>query len=160
LRTLTGIFAVGSLILSLLTGCGGGSGDSAEGQAIDKATFVKQANDICEKTSGKLAAGLVSISSRESAKPDYDYTKTQIVIVEEVFIPGLEEELMKIRMLGIPTDGAKEAKALLNAYEAGIAKTKTKVKAVVKGAVPYEGVELAASRLGASECPIAPVNAS
>lgn len=155
MRTATEVLAVGSLVLSLFAaGCGGG-GDNT----IDKAGFVSQANTICKEASGKMAAQLASISSRESAKPGYDHDKTQIVLVEEAFIPALEEELRKIRALGIPSDAAKEAKALLQAYERGIAKTKEQVQAVAKSAVPYEGAELAAARLGISECPIAPVNA-
>ena len=157
MRTVTWILAVGSLVLGLVVaGCGGGN---SEDQSIDKATFAKQANVICEEASGKMAAELASISNRESAKPTYDYDKTQIVIVEEAFVPALEEELTKIRALGMPADAAKEVKALIQAYERGIAKTKAKVKAVAKGAVPYEAAELAAARLGVSECPVAPVNA-
>jgi hypothetical protein len=154
LRTLTGVLLAGSLILTLVVaGCGGGGDES-----IDKASFAEQANGICEKVSGTMAAKLKSISQRESTKPGYDYTKTQIVVVEKALVPGLEEELAKIRALGIPTDAAKEAKALLQAYESAVVQTKAKPEALVKGAIPYEGAELAATRLGASECPVAPVN--
>lgn len=155
MRAVTGVLVASSLVLGLfvVTGCGGSGGD----RTIDKATFARRANGICEEVSGKMAARLASISSRESAKPSYDFDKTQVVIVEDAFIPALEEELTKIRALGIPGDAAKEAKALLRAYELGIAKTKANVKALAKGAVPYEAAELAAAGLGASECPVAPV---
>jgi hypothetical protein len=158
LRNFIAICVVGSIVASLLVaGCGGGGDDA---QQIDKATFIKQANKICEQASGKLASEIASISSRESVKPDYDYTETQITIVENALVPNFEKELQEIRALGIPEEAKKESEALLKAYQGGINKTKAKSGAVANGAIPYEAIELAATRLGITECPIAPVNAS
>lgn len=160
MRKLIAVFVAASAAIGLLmAGCGSGS-DSAADQQIDKATFVMQANETCKKASGKLAAEITSITSRESAKPGYDLEETQVTIVEESFIPRLEEELRQIRALGMPDEAKKETKALLKAYQRGIEKTKAKARALVEieGFVPYEGVELAATRLGASECPVAAVN--
>ncbi len=158
MRKLIAIYVIGSVAIGLLVaGCGGGD-DSAGAEQIDKATFVKQANKICEQASGRLAAEVTSISKRESAKPSYDYAKTQITIVEKSLVPRFEEELKEIRALGIPEEAKKEAEAFLTAYEGAINKTEAESKAVVEGATPYEAIELAGTRLGVSECPIAPVN--
>lgn len=146
------IFAAGFMALGLLiAGCGGG--DSAA-QQIDKATFVKQANKICKQASGKFAAELTSISSRESAKPGYDFAKTQITIVKKVLIPGLEEELKEIRALGMPDEAKRDVEAFLNAYQRSIDKVKAKPKAATGATIPYEAIELAGTAFGVSECPV------
>jgi hypothetical protein len=152
------IFVVGSVAVCLLVAGCGGSGDSAGAQQIDKATFVEQVNEICERASGKLAAEFASINARESAKPGYDLQETQITVVEKALIPRLEEELKQIRALGMPDDAKKDAEALLKAYQKGIERTKAESKAAIEGFIPYEVAELAATKIGASECPIAAVS--
>lgn len=159
MRKFIAITAIASLAIGLLVaGCGGG-GDSTDSPEIDKATFVKQANKICEQTSGRMAAGLTSITSREQAKPNYDFTETQITVVKEAYVPGLEEELQKIRALGIPEEKKKEIEAFLRSYTRAIALMKAKPEEVVEfgGIAPNEAVALAATRVGISECPVSPV---
>lgn len=143
---------------SLVAGCGGD--DSADAEQIDKATFVKQADKICEQTSGKMAAQLTSVTKRESANPDSSFNQTQIAISKEVLIPGLEEELQKIRALGIPREAKKEVEALLGSYVKAIARTKANPGAglEVEGNIaPHEAVAVAATRLGVTECPVSAV---
>lgn len=153
MRKLIAVFAVLSLAIALsAAGCGGG-GDS-EGGELDKASFVKQANEICERASGKMAAGVNTISSRESAKPNYDYDKTQLLLVTESLIPGLEEELREIRALGVPDDAKAEAEAFLKAYQKSIDKTKANPQTGLEIVPPYESVELIGTKMGATECPV------
>jgi hypothetical protein len=140
-----------------VSGCGSG-GDSADGQQIDKATFVEQANRICQQASGKMAAAIESISNQESAKPGYDYEKTQVVLVEKGLVPALEEELQEIQALGLPDEAKKEAEALGEAYRRSIKKTKGDPEGAAGYSIPYEEIELAGARFGISECPVAPVN--
>jgi hypothetical protein len=160
LRKLIAIFVAVSIPVGLLVaGCGGG--DSADGEQIDKATFVEQANRICKQASGRLAAEVTSITSREeSANPGSDSGETWVAVVEKAFVPRLEEELRQIRALGIPDDARKETEALLTAYQKSIDRTKAKAKSLaeIEGYIPYEGAELAATRLGASDCPVAVVS--
>jgi hypothetical protein len=162
LRKYIVIFTVLLLTAGLFAmGCGGSS-DGAETKQIDKATFVRQANKICQQISGRLAAQIASINKREQGEPDYDFTKTQIALVSEALVPGLEDELQQIRALGVPKEAKKEAQTLLAAYQKGIDRTKANVKAWIEkeGYAPYEVAELAAVKLGISECPIAPVTNS
>jgi hypothetical protein len=161
LRNLIAISIAGQLILGLFAaGCGGGS-DSADEQ-IDKATFVQQANKICEKASGKLAADVTSISQREAAKPNADFYKTQVVVVEEGLVPRLEEELQQIRRLGIPPEAKRDAENLLKVYEQKIDATKAKAKAVAldENVAPYEAIAVAGTKMGVTECPVSAVNGS
>lgn len=151
------ILVAGAAAFGLLVGGCGGSG-GADAEQIDKATFVKRANEICEEASGKLVSAMTSISGRESAKPNYDYVDTQTVIVKTVLVPRFEEELREIRALGIPGEAKKDSQALLRAYEVAIEKIKAKPRAVANAtAEPYVPVEVAGTAFGVSECPIAPV---
>jgi hypothetical protein len=159
LRKSIAISAIGSLAIGLLfvlvAGCGG-SDDSSDSEEIDKATFIAQADKICEQSSGKMAAGLAAITKREQAKPNYDFTETQITVVRQSIVPGLEEELQKIRALGVPVEKKKEAEAFLRSYSRAIALMKAKPEKVVAfgGIAPNEAVALAATRMGVKECPI------
>lgn len=156
MRNFIVISVVGSVATALLVaGCGGGG---AEAEQIDKATFVKQADQICEQVSGKMSAGVLAIGRREAARPGYDVEKTQIDVVTTVVVPGLEEELQKLRALGIPEDASAEAKAFVNALQKGIEQAKAKPKATAEGYRPYEAAEVNAAKLGISECPITSPN--
>lgn len=142
----------------LVTGCGG-SDDRVDAEQIDKASFIRQANRICEQVSGKFAAEVRSISRREEAKPNFDFLKTQLIIVKGSLIPGLEEELQQIRALGLPEEAMKDAKAFLNAYPKAIERTKAKPNAVLEEETiaPHEAITLAATKLGVTECPVTSV---
>jgi hypothetical protein len=143
----------------LFAGCGG-SGDSSE--QIDKEAFIAQANKICEEVSGKLAADITSINKKASANPNADLSKAQIAMVKEGLIPRLEEELRRIRALGVPQDAKREVEALFAAYRKGIERTKEKAKlvALTERLAPHEVIAVAGTRFGVTECPISPVNAS
>jgi hypothetical protein len=157
LRYSLAIFVAGFMAFGLLIeGCGGGDSTA---QKIDKATFVKQANRICEQVSGKFAAELSSVSSRESAKPGYDFAKTQVTIVKEVLIPGLEEELKEIRALGMPAEAKRDVESFLGAYQRSIAKVKAKPQSATGATIPYEAVEVTGTAFGVSECPVTSLSA-
>lgn len=145
----------------LAAGCGGGGEDGADAQQIDKAAFVKQADAICEQASGRMAAELQSFGQRE---PEKNSTETQVLLLREVLVPGLEEEQRQIQALGLPKEAKKEAEALLDAYQKAIYRTKTRARAIIENVEkvvgspePQEAVALAARRIGIARCPIAPV---
>lgn len=142
-----------------MAGCGG-DGDDADAQQVDKATFVKEANRICKQASGKLAAKTTSIGSRESEKPNYDFEKAQVVLIEEALIPSLEEELREIRAVGIPDEDKKKAEAFVKKYQEAIDEMKAKPKTGLETPAPYEDIEAVGTRFGTSDCPIANITSS
>lgn len=152
--------AVLAVLGLLVAGCGGG--DDADAGQIDKATFIAEANKICEQSSGKLSADIASISQQESARPDYDFKESQIAVVKKGLIPRLEEEQRKIRALGIPDEAKNEIEAFLGQYQRSIDKTKEKLKivALTPQLAPHEAIAVAGTKLGITECPISPVNAN
>jgi hypothetical protein len=156
LRNKAAIFIFCSLALGpLIAGCGGGSSESQ----IDKAAFVKQADEICKRTSGKLAAEVTAAVQKESAQPGASRTKIQLTLVKGTLIPGLESELEEIRALGIPDEGTTQVQAFFKAIQKMIAKAEADPEAFANQGSPYEGAELAGRRYGISACPISPVSA-
>jgi hypothetical protein len=151
------IFVIGSITIGLLVAGCGSSGDSAEAQPIDKATYAKRANKICEKVTSRLFAEAASMSSKAAAEPGYNYTKAQTVIVKESMIPRLEEELQEIRALRIPGEVRKDVKAFVAASKRLVDWVKARPKAAIESnsGSPYAAVELAGIKFGVTECPIA-----
>lgn len=158
LRNKIAILAFASLALGLIAaGCGGGGNDSSAGAegSIDKATFVKQANEVCERASGKISAGVAAVAQRES---QIGREKTGALIVSEAFIPSIESEIDEIRALGSPDEGMKEVQAFLEAAQKMIKKAEADPGGFLESTGPFEGAELAAARYGMSACPIAPTS--
>jgi hypothetical protein len=147
------VICVSVVVGILIVACGSGSDDPQE---IDKATFTKQANEICQRATGRLAAQVGSMSTKAEEKPDYDYTKDQTVIVKEALIPNLEEELREIRALGIPAEARKDTEAFLVASQKVIDWLKARPQALIEGQVPpYAKAEVAGTKFGVTECPFA-----
>jgi len=157
LRNSIGILVVGLAVSGFLAGGCGGGGDDGQ---VDKAAFVEEANKICRQASGELAAKTASISQRRSTNPNADYDETQIMLVEDALVPSLEEELKKIRALGVPDDAKREVEAFLNAYQEAIEEIRKDPKAATGTVAPYESVELTGTAFGISECPVAAVSLS
>jgi hypothetical protein len=159
LRNTIALLILGSLALGLLVaGCGGGGSDSAGAQEIDKATFVKRADAICEQASGKLSAEALALTQSESAKPNYEREKLQVHLVNRILIPGLDAELEELRALGMPSEGKQEVQAFFKAVQ-GVANTaEADPGAFAEGVGGYESAELAGRKYGITACPISAVN--
>lgn len=156
MRNLIAVSVVGSMLFGLLAaGCGGSD-------QIDKQTYIKQADEICEQASGKLAADVASINQREAEKPNASFDKSRVALVEEGLVPRLEEELQKIRTLELPEEEKKQIEAFLDVYQQAIEKVKAKAKiiALTEKAAPQELIAVSATRLGITECPISPVGSN
>lgn len=155
MRNSIAILIVASVAVGLLVaGCG--SGDDGA-QQIDKATFVKQANEICERTSGKAAANFRAFLAKGTVK-SFSNSQATKVLIEKTLVPSLETELKEIRALGIPTESKKEAQAFLAAAQKMVEKARANPIAFDSSYNPYEAVEVAGTRFGVSKCPISPVN--
>jgi hypothetical protein len=111
-RVLALIAMSAMLMVTVGLGCGGGS---SEPTSLTKSEFVKQANKSClsaeeerklhsEDLSG---AGEGSLSEEEKE-------------VTEALVAPVEAMTEELRGLGPPRDDAKEVKAIIAAFEAGI----------------------------------------
>lgn len=154
MRRTTAVSVFGPLAICLLiVGCGGGGSDS-----IDKAAFVEQANAICEKASGEMKAEIIALGKELNSRS----TSATVSILEKAVIPALRSELEEIQALGIPSDAKKEVGAFLAAQRKVVEAAEARPAAFFAGqnARPMEAAELAATRSGLSECPVASAEAS
>ena len=160
MRNKTATLILGLLAFGLLiAGCGSsGSDGDATGASIDKATFVKQANTVCEQARGKLAAEVAAVSKREGAKPGYDRIKTRMILIKGTLTPALQAELDELRALGMPSEAKGEVQAFLAALQGVIKRAEANPMAFGASANPYEAAELAGRKVGVLACPIAFVN--
>lgn len=153
MRNAIAIFIFGSLALCLfVAGCGSGSSSGGEGSSIDKAAFVKQADEICEQASGKLAAEVTATNGGETGTPGG--------LIRGILIPGLEAELEELRALGIPEEGKAEVQAFLKAAQKVIARAEADPEKFAASASPYEAVELTGRKFGVTACPLTVVKAA
>jgi hypothetical protein len=154
LRHTIAITAIGSMAVCLLAaGCGGGDGDS-----IDKASFVEQANAICKEASAKMKAEIIALGKKLKSRT----ASANVSILEKAVIPALQSELDEIQALGIPSGGKKEVEAFLAAQRKVVMAAEAQPAAFFAGknGRPWEAAELAATRYGISECPVASAEAS
>jgi hypothetical protein len=158
-------FKIAVLILSMLAlgsfavGCGGDSGSGDDEGSLDKATFAKRADTICEEISGRMFAELRALAK---GKPVGSEGETALAILKQIAVPGYEDELEQIRELGVPSDAKPEVETFLEKMQQMIATAHAKPQDFATGAAPppYEAVELLGRRLGITACPAAPVGAS
>jgi hypothetical protein len=147
-----------SLAICLLAvGCGGG-GDS-ESNSIDKASFVEQANEICKRISNQIQTEVQKIASSQTGS---NRTQNDLVLFHKVVIPGFQAELDEIRALGTPSGSRKQLNAFYAAQQKMIDMTKANPSSFSEpdGEKQFEVVELAGTKYGISECPIASVGSS
>jgi hypothetical protein len=151
------VFILGFLAI----GCGDSDSGSSDGEgSIDRATFVKQADTICKKISGRMAAELKALGEGKSRIVGSE-GETALEVLKQIAIPGYEEELEEIRALGIPSDDQAQVKSFIEKMEKMIASAKSNPQDFGTGAAPaYEAVELSGRQLGITACPTSPVGAN
>jgi len=158
LRKAVAMSVVASLALGLLVaGCGGGGG--GESGSIDKASFVEQANEICKRVSDAMQKELKAIANSQTGS---NQTQNDLVLFNKVVIPGFQAELEEIRALGTPPGSQKQLNAFFAAQQKMIDMTEANPSSFSEpsGEKQFEVVEVAGTKYGISECPIAAVGSS
>jgi hypothetical protein len=128
-------------IAFLGTGCGGGEPD-----ALPKAAFVKQANQIC----------LSATKERESAVTELAKENPQAgpeELVDEAALPPTKDMVDELDGLGVPKGDEKQVEAIIKGLEEGIEKVEANPKEAL-GSEPFEAANKAAIAYGLTECAI------
>jgi hypothetical protein len=115
LVTLTaGLLLAGAL---LLAGCGS-SGSSSTATTIDKATFIRRANAICEKThEAYLDKGFAALAKVEKELPNATALDRELAVTERIYLPTYRKEMAELRALGAPPGDAKKINNFINTFE-------------------------------------------
>ncbi len=111
------IFTAGLLSLGiLLSGCGRSDSDAAF--TISKATFVREANEICKRThEAYLAKGFAALAKVEKEMPNAAAIDRELAVTTQIFLPTYRAQLQEIRELGTPQGDAKTINAYLTSFE-------------------------------------------
>jgi hypothetical protein len=128
-RWITGV-AVGAALLVLVAGCGSGDDSTTE---VTKAEFTKQANAICAGARKEREAASSTYAKEVAAKSNGEPTvKLQRDLaermVDEKFLPSLENELRGLEELDAPAADEAEISKMLRTFS-------TEMGAVEKGGV-------------------------
>jgi hypothetical protein len=148
---LVGIAAVCSIGL-LVAGCGSSKSSTASTPAkpaLTKATFLAQANAICEEGNQKLAAAQQVLEKTVGAKAPNEAQITAYATA--VFIPSIQGQIEKIRALGAPAGEEATLTHMLGVAQADLNQVKSKPSVLVSGR-PFASFAKLAHPYGLTAC--------
>lgn len=102
-------------LAALSGGCGSGD-EETTAASVSKAAFIKQADAVCSKTEKRQLA-LVAKFQQRGVKPG---PKSELELVAFAGVPPLATEAEELRELPQPSSEAKQAKAFIAAFAAGV----------------------------------------
>lgn len=103
----------------LWAGCGE---DDTESTEISKTAFVRQADQICEKTSAKVNSEGPAALQRIADEGQKSSQETEEALVSEWLVPLIRAEIDELRALGAPSGEEDRIDAILEALEDVIGK--------------------------------------
>ena len=120
-RLLLSLVAV--LVLALVAvGCGSDKKESSKSKpAITKAEFLRKGNAICTAGNKQIDAKGKKFFAGQKSKPSEAQLKK---FATEVLIPNVQQQVDGIRALGSPPGDKAKVKAILDAADQGLAKSK------------------------------------
>lgn len=112
----------------LIAGCGGGAssasstsssaattGESpvvrAESSSLDKAEFLERANAVCRKVKAGRAQKIATYERRTAGEKPGTY----VDVAHFVFLPAVEEEIVRVNAIGPPVGEREHLRLVLNA---------------------------------------------
>lgn len=100
---LTIVWLAALAVVMVAAGCGGGGEASVDAtlttSSLSKAQFIKKTDDICY---GGKDAMLGELTAYKKAHPNLPRSNPGIEAVEEILVPSVEGQLVKLRELGAP----------------------------------------------------------
>lgn len=135
-----------SLLAALLIASCGGSTDGT----MSKAEFVERGDEICARAESEKNAALEKALSEESRAASAK--QREEALVTEVALPPIDRMTLELAELGEPAVGAPQARAMVAAFEAGVAKLKRDPSSALKGADPFEKAGSLAAQFGFEAC--------
>jgi hypothetical protein len=110
-----------ALVALLFSACGSSDQDSTS--KLTTAQFIKQADRICKKENVERIAALKTFSKEQSLGAGEEMTKAMFAdVTRETLLPLIQQQIDKLRDMGIPAAAEDRVEAILNEEEAAIEK--------------------------------------
>ena len=142
--SIVGIVAVA--FAPVISGCGGGGGDS-----LTKAEFAKKADEICRRGESERAEAIQAVSQEFSGKKITAADQEKVVLKA---LPSYEKEAERIAELGAPEGAEKKAEALVEAMEEAAENVKADPGTATTGSIPFKKANELAEDIGAKGCAV------
>ena len=143
---------VGALaLLVLAAGCGGG-GDSSSGEALTKAEFIKQGDEICKQGEAQLEEETEEFVEENNVDTEKPTAAQQEAVIETVVGPALRKQAEEIGELAAPSGEEEAVEEIVTALETGAGKLEEEPKKALEGENPVEEAGTLAKEFGFKEC--------
>jgi hypothetical protein len=142
---------------AILAGCGSdsSSGASATDEAaapLNKAQFVKQADEICQQgLKEKDEAVTAALEKRAQEKQTPPTTQESVKLVEEAVLPSYGKTVDQLSQLGAPKADEAKVEKMMGEFEAAIKATEAN-PAKAMNSNPFESADKAAEAYGIDKC--------
>lgn len=105
-------------LLALLALCSAviGCGSSSSKQVLTRKEFTAHAEHICDRVR-------MTVSSTAILYKQKDPNIEEVDLVTKVAVPSIEEEIRRIKALGMPSEGRSTVEAFVGALESGVTDT-------------------------------------
>ena len=151
--TLVAVLLGGALLVA--AGCGSDGDSSSTSATITKASFIKQADAICDKTEKRQLFRVDQYQTKTGSEGDQapPSHEDEVKLVAFAGIPPVVEQIEELSDLPRPEKGAKEVEEFIAALEAGIKKAESDPELVLsREPDPFAPAAKAASKFGFQVC--------
>lgn len=139
------------LLLALTLVAGVGCGSSSEPEALTKAEFAKQANEICAESARDRQKIIAEVAEASNPKGNQEPVQEEII---QKAMPTYEGATEQIAELGAPKGEEEKVETLVGAMEEAAERAKADPHTAVISNVPFRKADKAAQELGLKECVI------
>ncbi|MEX2105883.1 MAG: hypothetical protein WD810_03190 [Solirubrobacterales bacterium] len=133
-------------IASLAAGCG--SGD----ESLTKAEFIERGDAICAKAESRKNAVLEAAFLKQSESKKPLDRAAELKLVTTVALPPIVQMTDRLAALEPPSEEEDKARAIVEAYEEGIAGVESDPSSVLGGANPFAEADELAEEFGFEAC--------
>jgi hypothetical protein len=138
---------LGAFVIALTVAACGGGGGGGETQPLSVAAFTRQANQICARAEEKVEQEARQIAEQMGGSSEEELDS----YVSDVLGPWVGGAMSEQSELGLPKKEAKQAEAMISAYEETLAKAEADPKLILEKDL-FAAANRQAMELGLPEC--------
>ncbi len=146
------LFALLAGVLALVlvaAACGGG--DSGE-EALTKAEFIKQGDEICKQAEAQLEEEVEEFAEDNDVDTENPTKAQQEQVIETVVAPGLHKQAEELGELAAPSGEEEAVEEILSSLESGADELEQAPGKLLEGKSPIEKAGTLAQEFGFEEC--------